>query len=342
VSAAAFAVAAVLAGEMQAHGGTRMADDETAHDVGVDRVEAGLSVVRDSGPARGFEVRLEAVRAATPESLFGVDGNSLVVRVKRAWAFAGWSLGPLELEARAGLLPIRAVALADETVTLRALSPGLAERARFLESSDVGGALALALPNDLAGLEVQATVGEGRREVETNDTLDLTVTAFGRPWTGARAAAWGRRGRQGPGATDADRAGLRLAQSLFGFEIGAEYHRAWGYDDVSDRDADAVGAWACGGLLDRADGATNLGAALRFERWDLDYARDASIATRWQAGLYHDLWGPEEAGPGSRTRLRAFLAWQTDLAGINARRTPGAPETEHALFVLVDAAAVTR
>ncbi|MCK6571571.1 hypothetical protein L6V77_10830 [Myxococcota bacterium] len=342
MSAAIWALATVLAGEMQARGGVEAAGGETAHDVAVSRVEARLGVEREAGQPQGFEVRLEAVRAATPESLFGVDGNSLVVRVKRAWAYAAFPAGPLELEGRAGLLPVRAVAQGDEMASLRALSPGLGERGRFLEASDVGGAVAARLPDDLAGLELALTVGEGRREVETNDTLDLTVTAFGRPWTGARLAAWGRRGRQGPGGADAHRFGARAEQHLWRLDLGVEYHRALGYDDVSERDADAIGAWVTGAVLPRADGAATLGAVLRYERWDLDYDRDASIATRLQAGLYHDVWGPEEAGPGSRTRLRAFLAWQLDDAGINARSVPGAPASVQGFFLLVDAAAATR
>jgi hypothetical protein len=342
VSAAVWALATVLAGEVQARGGLVTAAGETAHDVAVSRVEAGLGVERADGPRQGFELRLEAVRAATPESLFGVDGNSLVLRAKRAWAFAVFPAGPVEIEGRAGLLPTRVVAQGDETAALRALAPGLGERGRFLEASDVGGTVGVSLPEDIAGLELALTVGEGRREVETNDTLDLTVTAFGRPWTGARLAAWGRRGRQGPGAADAHRLGARAEQHLWRLDLGVEYHRAIGYDDVSDREADAIGAWVTGAVLSRADGAATLGTVLRYERWDLDYARDASIATRLQAGLYHDVWGPEEAGPGSRTRLRAFLVWQFDEAGLNARETPGAPASVQAIFLLVDAAAMTR
>ena len=88
--------AALAEFEMFAHGLELRAGDARRSEAALSRAEVGLQIgfasnadrLGGQATAEAFgELRLEAIRSTTPQSGFGVDGDSLVLRVKRAsWA----------------------------------------------------------------------------------------------------------------------------------------------------------------------------------------------------------------------------------------------------------------
>jgi hypothetical protein len=287
------------------------ADDRSTRTMELRRAEAGLG--HQSEPTI-LEFRLEATRAAAPESLLGLDGNSLVVRVKRAYGARRFELGPVELEARAGLAPDRFTARMDATLDLRATGPLLAERGGFLETSELGAGARVAAFEGRIAAAFDVLQGEGRRELETNDVWDVAGLVEVEPVEGVFVLGHGRRGRLGPGEARNDRFGVGLAWRGERHAAGLEYQRAEGVEGRGAQTAEGLGLALQGRVW--VDGP---GGVVRFERLDVDFDRDDSIAHRWTAGVFTDL-GPDEA-----TRFRVWGLWQDERLGVGARPIPGDP-----------------
>jgi len=287
------------------------AGDRSTRTMELRRAEAGLG--HQSEPTT-LEFRLEATRAAAPESLLGVDGNSLVVRVKRAYGARRFELGPVQLEARAGLAPDRFTARMDGALDLRATGPLLAERGGFLETSELGAGVRLAALEGRVAAAFDVLQGEGRREVETNDVWDVAGLLEVEPVDGVHVLGHARRGRLGPGEARNNRLGGGLAWRGERHAAGVEYHRADGVDGRGSQTAEGLGLALQGRVW--VDGP---GGVVRFERLDVDFDRDDSIAHRWTAGVFTDL------GPDAATRFRVWALWQDERLGAGARPVAGDP-----------------
>lgn len=292
----------------------------------------------------GAVIRIEAVRSATPESLLGVDGNSLLVRVKHAYGHAQTQLGPIHGEVRLGMIPDAWIEALERNYDFRGLSPTLSEGGLFFDTSDLGGGLVLStrgegfFSKDAIRLSVAATNGEGRNEIERNRGKNVTAALSVQPvvanFLGSdfRVGLHGfyRYGSLGVGAARNDRGGLGFSARHDRFELGGEWIRAMGYLGQSERNASGLGAWLGGSVIDGW-----LGGALRFDTLNPDRALvDVSRRTITFAALTDFGRKPAEDSPFfGRVRLYvgAQIVTNDELAGPIA----GTPEAANETRILV-------
>jgi hypothetical protein len=327
--------------DAQLFGGYLRTDSDDVATDAYDLGRAELGTRGDWNGRAGFELRLEAVRSATPQSLFGIDGNSLVVRVKRAWGRVDIPLCPLTLELRGGLVPDAWIEASEAGYALRPVSPLLAERGAFFDTSDLGFAAVLDW-RGRATLQLSTTNGEGRRQVEQNDGKNTTLVASGVPWVGElpyfgaaalRVAVGARDGSRGLQSAKDRR--LAFAASLTGprVDVGAELVLADGYEGQGSRDARGVAGWLSAGVWERW-----IGVYGRVDSWTADVdsedADDRSGArTLVSAGVWSDPVPPGWLGAGE-AGLRVFLGVQRESAGDDAGPFPGVPEASEATRVM--------
>jgi len=246
-----------VAGEIFAGGAFThtVADDVTAFEL--ERGEVGIEPAYGE---RGFgELRLESVRSAAPQSGFGIDGNSLLVRVKRAWGGGRAVARDVTFEGRAGLIADPWIEAIERGYDLRALAPTVAEGAALVESSDLGVA-AIVGWRDRVRLHLSYGNGEGRAQLEQNrgksTSVALSVRAAELAGASLDATCYGRDGSIGLGAVRSHRLGCGV--TLTGI-AGVELVRAWGVGDRTDVTAVAFGAWASHEI------AADAGAAVRID-----------------------------------------------------------------------------
>jgi hypothetical protein len=135
---------------------------EWFHEFDVPRAWAWLEAGWGGARAR---VLLEGVRAGGRGSLFGVAGDSLVIRFREVWA--GYRLFDL-LEIRMGIVPELTAPLLTDAWGVRAVSRTGARQFEILHSADIGGTLTAELPRDLGALGVGIYNGESYENPELN------------------------------------------------------------------------------------------------------------------------------------------------------------------------------
>jgi hypothetical protein len=322
-----------LSAELFATGRQLEAGAQDGSAVELDRGEVGLAL---GGAGLAGEVRLETVRSAGPDSLLGVDGDSLVVRVKRAWAGGERRLGPIVVGGRGGAIAEPWVASLERDLDLRALGASLGEAAGWLAPSDLGAAVTARGWDDLVALDVAILNGEGLRLREQNDGKSLSVAAriaappLALAGLDHRAALHlgAREGSRGTGSARDHRlaAALTLAGPI-GF-AGAEVMQARGVEARAERIAAGVAGWLGGGWP-----GCRCGAALRADVVDLDRDRGATYHRSALAAGYLDLLDP------GADRLRLWLGARADRFGDAA--APGATEAldRETYFVTLELAA---
>lgn len=302
------------------------------------RAELGLGVVKDG--RYGFIVNTEAIRSAGPRSYFGIDDNSLVMRVKQGFGFAQPELGPGRLTLRIGMIPDVWVEVVEQAYDLRGISPLTAEQSRFYDTSDLGASAAYALWDGLLELRVGLTNGEGRNQYELNTGKNTTAVLSVRPvrfellGEDAVLGVHGsyRDGSIGTSSRQNHRVSGALTLTHPRLFVGGEYGRAMGYLGRGDLDAQLIGAWASGALYPRW-----LGAFARFSLVQTDLSADDADAMTIGAGLYADLI---DAGDIPRSvlgfpRLRLYASWRSETFGEQAALVAGAPEATNAnVFML--------
>jgi hypothetical protein len=128
----------------------------------VPRVHASLDGAWQNVHAR---ILLEAVRSAGEGALIGVSGDSLVVRVREA--FAAYRFFDL-LEARAGVLPTMNVTELDGTWRMRPITASPLELSGLATAADLGAMLKSDLPQKYGWLGVAMYNGEGYTQRELN------------------------------------------------------------------------------------------------------------------------------------------------------------------------------
>lgn len=272
----------------------------------------------------GFEVTAEAIRSASPQSVLGVDGDSLVLRLKRAWTFVEGDVGPVTLGGRAGLIPDPWVEALEGGYDHRGMSATLAERGAFFDTSDLGAAVTAEAWSGQARMHLSLTNGEGRNRVEQNSGKNVTVvlslmprvleTLDGPGVVGLHVT--GRDGSSGTASIRSHRLAAALTWTHPRMNAGAEAVRAWGYAGRGGRETQGVGAWAGGtvwepwiGLIGRAD------------LLDMDRSRDDTWRVRGTGGIYSDPWRGT-----SGSRLRLYGLTQVNRAHASAAPIPGASE----------------
>ncbi len=309
---------------------TFLADDQTANAFVLDRAELGAAW--RSPDLVGAELRTEAVRAAGPNRALGVDGDPLVLRVRRAWAYAGVALGPVDLRFDAGLVADPWIGGLEAAYPLRGLAPLLAESGGLFDTSDLGAIANIAAWQDRLQLALAVTNGEGRSQREQNEgksfTARLGVTAV-RTDAGLEVTlhAVYRDGSVGVGEARDDRYGAGLTLTHPDATLGATFAYADGYAGDSDRKALGVEGWADARLLWDA-----LGVAARYERLAFEPGQGAEASRqRVSAGVFGDLDG---VAHGLR-RLRLYLVYEADTADEGASPFPGVAEAGDAHRVLL-------
>jgi len=292
----------------------------TATRFDLERAEVGGDVT--AGAHGVGTLTLEAIRSAGPGSAMGIDGDSLVVRLRHAALGGRWAAGAaMTLTARLGLVPDPwTAALADHPE--RALGRPLTEDAALIAPSDLGAEVTLAAG---AWLRVVVVVGngEGARDVERNrgkTTSAVARLAWRAPTIGELTLiGYGRDGSVGPGAVRSHRLGAALAWHHARGAAGVEVIRGWGVDAQPDARALAATAWldlpvvAAAGLTARAD-------RLIVDGGGADVARWTGRGAAWWA-----------LAPGARVEL----AVERDQADAAAAVIPGAAPATDATRVLL-------
>jgi opacity protein-like surface antigen len=325
-SAAAAAQTLQLESQVFAGGQWVSTQEESFNEFYLSRAEVGLWSFWDQRRALGAELRLEAVRAAGPQSVLGVDGDSLVLRVKRGWGFVRHHWGPVAAEGRLGLIPDPWVDVLVQHYQLRGLSASLSERGLFFDTSDLGAALHLDLWGGLAQVRLAATNGQGRNQVEQNTGKNTTALLVLRPLsmdtptrpTELRLVAAWRDGSQGVGSSRDHRLALGALWTSPWVDLGLEWLQAWGYLGLGQLKARGVGAWASGPL-----GLPWLGGALRLDHLLTDVEQPDTSQLTATGALYVDL--AEPGLPPAPRRMRVYLAYSQETFGQDAGALPGAP-----------------
>jgi hypothetical protein len=118
----------------------------------------------ERGDVRGRLV-LEGVRSAAEGSLVGVAGDSLVIRVREAYAaYRAWGV----IEASAGVIPTLTVPELDGTWMMRAIAPSALEASALLAPADLGVKIRSELPRGYGWVGASASNGEGYTSRELN------------------------------------------------------------------------------------------------------------------------------------------------------------------------------
>lgn len=279
-------------------------------------------------------VRLEGVRSAGPDSYFGIDQNSFVLRVKHAYAevIPEWDF--LALRVRAGIVPDVWIEALQRDYDVRAFSPFLAERGTFFEVADLGASAALALWGGRITAKFALTNGEGYRQVELNGGKDATFVLSLRPLPDLNSLApfdlalhfVARDGSRGYGSTRDHRLGGAVTWRHPWIAGGIEYTYAFGYAGQATREASGLGVFANGILW-----PDWLGFALRYDRNDAGVALGEAATHDISLALVPGIsWGTAK-GMG---RARLFCSGQATFVEKYAGPVGGVPEASQSFRLM--------
>jgi hypothetical protein len=264
----------------------------------------------------GGELRLESIRSAGPNSFSGIDEDSLVVRIKRAWAFGRHRFGDLAIEGQVGLVPTLWITAIEPEYAMRFLVPTVVERLLIYDTSDLGAVASVDYAQRIR-LSVAVLNGEGRNQIEQNRGKStqalLSATPLQADVDGAplrvRLHLGGQEGSQGAGSARNHRisAGLSLAHPRLA--LGVEVHQVYGYEEVSARRSRALSLWLRGSWR-------FMNGVLRYDDYRDDLSRDMTGSRFLMAGVFAErrrplLW------------LRLGLMGRFERAENNATPLPG-------------------
>lgn len=296
----------------------------------------------------GAATRIEAVRSAGPQSLIGIDGNSLVMRLAQAYGHAAVHLGPISIGLRGGLVPERWLEQVEKGYDTRGVDPLASDRTVMFDRADLGATLTVSGWNSRVELDASITNGEGRAQQELNRGKNTTLILTARPLR--RRLARGplalaihglyRDGSYGLALDGAAGRNHRIAaaltfQSPWAF-AGAEYVRALGFNARPDLVSDTLGAWASAYLFRHY-----LGIMASYAHIRQDVATPDTQVNVLTAGLFGDAFGYLLR---NRRRLRLHAGYQYEGYGAAAGPVPGAPEaaTTHRFMLQLTAQGLFR
>lgn len=201
------------------------------HELGVPRVHASIDAA--VAGVRG-RVLLEAVRSTSEGSLVGVATDSLVLRLREA--FAGYA--PLDfVDLKAGVVPTLTLTELDGTWMLRAAAPSALEGAGLASPADLGATARVEAPRRFGWLGVGVYDGEGYASRELNRGKNVEIAALGRPAPGTALLPLALFASYSLGSTGVARARSdRLTGSILWqgerVRAGAAFTYAWGVGPV--------------------------------------------------------------------------------------------------------------
>lgn len=210
----------------------------------LDRGEVGVRV--GITPQAAAELRLETIRSAGEGGTLGVDGDSLVTRVKVAQVGGTIEVGPVRIDGALGFVRDPWIEALESEYSLLPLSRTASDRLLEWPTSD----LSVEVRGSLGPARLSVTVGngEGLRYPERNagktttavlelvpiHTRDLRVALAGVGRDGSIGAASVRDRRAGGAAT---------VVTPYG-RAGIEAVRAWGLFDRGELTGTALVGWA--------------------------------------------------------------------------------------------------
>jgi hypothetical protein len=294
----------------------------------VDRGELGTGLVWQAHERfeAGVVVRLEAIRSAGPQSLVGIDGDSLIVRLLETYGQLVAHLGPVDLGARAGVVPERWIEQVHKGYDTRGIEGTAAEKGQMFDRSDVGATLTASGWKGLVELDLQLVNGEGRAQREQNPgkntTAMLTVRPLQRrlakgPLTLAVHGGY-RDGSLGVGSLRNHRGAAALTfASPWGY-AGFEYAHALGHQARGNVEANALSMWASGHVF-----APWVGLMAKYDRIQADLGLRGSVVHAATVGVFSDLFPYLDR---NRRRVRLYAAYQHEGYGDTAGPLPGTPQ----------------
>jgi len=230
--------------EMFGTGAYTSRDGSSLSEFRLDRGELGAVV--GLGHYFGTELRLESVRSAAEGGALGVDGDSIVIRVKRAQVFGDYDVDKLHLHGAAGITPDPWITALETDYPLRPLSATASERVLGWPTSDLAGLGRVAYGP--VRLSVSFGNGEGLDYPERNNGKTTTAVVEAEPLATAaarlRLAAVGRDGSVGPGLVRDRRFGGAATLWTEMVSAGGELVKAYGIADRGDLEALALAGWA--------------------------------------------------------------------------------------------------
>lgn len=298
---------------------TNTAPGDTAWFHAFDLTRAHASVTATYGPVRGRFV-LEAVRSASEGALLGVAGDSLVLRVREAWA--GWTPRAW-FELQAGVVPTLSIPEIEGTWRLRAVAPTPLEVTALASPADLGATARVRLPRGYGWVGVGAYNGEGYTNRELNRGKNIEVAASIHPAPGGALAplaifASYVNGSSGTGLARADRVSGAVLWQGERLRAGVSFTWAMGVEDDSARTS-----WLAEGFV-RAEPVRRLLLGARVSYWQRDTREATDRVTTLLATVGWRVLDPLEffvalnrSIPGARAvqALPAMDNWEFRVVG---------------------------
>lgn len=268
----------------------------------------------------GGELRFEVIRSAGPDSLMGIDGDSLLPRVKRAWGFVSWGGARWSLIARFGLIPDPWHLIVMNAYPLRAVGPSQGEREGWQDTSDLGASAELTYRGQTFFLSV--TNGEGPAYQEQNQGKNLLVgTRLTAGFEAGRLtfSAGYRDGSRGATSGRDHRMYAELDWRMSRLSVGGLVTQAWGVSGRPSLEALAAQGWVAGWAIPQYLGVFAQGEWVRYARGQADpLNQDAtsvnSQATRWSSGFSQQLYRSATQASRSGAHRNSLIGGQGSLS----------------------------
>ncbi|MCS6898276.1 MAG: hypothetical protein NZX77_00695 [Polyangiaceae bacterium] len=265
-------------------------------------------------------VLIETVRSAAPGSLYGIDGDSIVLRAREIYGEArsprDWPVG---MRLRLGLVPTLAITPLEQMWGRRVVAPTAQEASTLLSPADLGAALLVALPHQLGEVAFGVVNGEGFIQHEQNEGKNLQARLWLTPLDSllpsslsVKLLAYAEDGSLGPTQARADRYVGGLSVEHTHGAIGVDGTFADGAYGNSTQRARTATAWL------RVGPFAGIEAVGRFDQIDPNRRANGGDDrfTAWQGGIgYHgelDRGHPEET-------FELFLTYRHSNGGPQAR-----------------------
>jgi len=251
-------------------------------------------------------VLLEAAQGSGAGSLFGVAGDSLVLRAREAWV--GYRAFDM-LEIRAGLVPTLTPNALTQLWQMRAVSQDALRQFDLMAPADLGATITFDLPESWGRLGVAYYNGDGYTSRELNRGKTLEVFAQIHPLRFVEGLApltlslSYQNGSVGTGSARADRFVGGLAWDDPRWGIGAQASWIGGIGDRGDREGLVLDGWA------RVEPIERLLLAVRAMSFQRDLAGGGDRITMLTGAVGARIVEP----------LRAFLAFDGRLADDTAQ-----------------------
>jgi hypothetical protein len=293
-------------------------NEQKARSFDIPRARLGADAVL-KGPFAA-RVLIETVRSAAPGSLYGVDGDSIVLRAREIYGEArspeGWPVG---LRLRLGLVPTLAITPLEQMWGRRVVAPTAQEASTLLSPADLGASLLVALPHKLGEVALAVVNGEGFTQHEQNEGKNVQARLWLTPLDtllpsslSVKLLAYAEDGSLGPTQARADRYVGGLSVEHTHGAVGVDGTFADGAYGNSAQRARTATAWL------RVGPFSGFEAVGRVDQIDPNRRANGGDdrITAWQGGVgYHGELSPER--PAETFEL--FLTYRHSNGGPLAR-----------------------